>query len=213
MAGSFLPGGDHRHNELLRCAVEKLPVNPTIEKQPNYTISKEKRWFGCKEDGTLDRHFHQNRAPPGPGAYFKSLPRGPSFQVDAGETVVLGANHPCPWKNPLGQAINPTNVHVLSAHHSAPVHSFSKTRRSCSDTYLGHGQKAGCVKTDEGCLSPGHIYTMYTTMSQGPSLRGKRRTQSQTGPRMRMHPVPPEPDPAATGSATDDAWEGGQDGF
>lgn len=206
LPGSYLPGGDHRHARLLRCPVEKLPIHPTLDQQPNYSLSRDKRWWGCKDNGELDRNFQQNRMPPGPGAYSKSAPRGPHFPVDAGETVVLGANHPCPWKSPLGQGINPTNVHVLSEHHSAAKWSFSKTRRSCSDTHLGHGQQAGGpVKTDEGCLSPGHIYELYTSFSAGPRLGGKRRTRSTPNmPRMRVHPVPPEPEPGAAAAAGDD---------
>merc|ERR1719183_972096 len=209
MAGSFLPGGDHRHTRLLRCAVDQLPTNPTLDQQPNYSLPREKRWWGCKENGELDRHFQQNRQPPGPGAYHKSLPRGPHFSVDAGETVVLGANHPCPWKSPMGQAINPTDIHISSEHHSAPKWSFSKTRRSCSETSLGHGQQAGGpVKTDEGCLSPGLVYEHYTTFSQGPGLRGKRKKAGDKGPRMRVHLVPPEPEPGAAMAGGDD-----DDGF
>jgi len=215
LPGSYLPGGDHRHTRLLRCPVEKMAINPTIDQMPNYTLTKDKRWWGCKDNGELDRNFQQNRQPPGPGAYFKSLPRGPHFGVDAGETVVLGANHPCPWKSPMGQHINPTNIHVLSEHHSAPKHSFSKSRRSCSDTFLGHGQQAGGpVKTDEGCLSPGHVYEAYTTFSSGPSLKGKRRTRNtSSAPRMRVHPVPPEPDAAGTGASAEDEWDATQQGY
>lgn len=199
LAGTYLPGGDHRHTRLLRCPVEHLPVDPAQEQQPNYSLTRDKRWWGCKDNGELDKHFQQNRQPPGPGAYFKTVPRGPQFNVD-NETVVLGANHPCPWKSPMGQHTNPTHVHVLSEHHSAPKFSFSKTSRSCSETSLGHGRQAGGpVKTDEGCLSPGHVYEMYTTFSQGPSLRGKRRTRSTGAPRMRVTMVPPEPDPSPSG--------------
>lgn len=188
-----LPGGDWRHDQLLRCAVEKLPVNPTIDKQPSYSIASEVRWWGCKENGELDKHFQQNRHPPGPGAYHKTAPRGPHFNVDNGETVVLGANHPCPWKSPMGQSINPTNIHVNSEHHSAPKWSFSKTRRSCSDTFLGHGQKSGGpVKSDEGGLSPGIVYEHYSTFGQAP--RVKKRSKS-TGSKVRVYLVPPEPQP------------------
>jgi hypothetical protein len=108
--------------------------------------------------------------------------------------VVLGANHPCPWKCALGNHINPTNHHALSDHHSQPVWTFSKTRRSCSDTALGHGQRGGGpVKTDEGCLSPGLVYEFHTTFTQSPGLarRKPKRSQSTTGPRMRSFPVPP----------------------
>merc|ERR1719198_2066069 len=204
--GSHLPGGDHRHTRLLRCPVEKLPIHPTLDQQPNYSLTRDKRWWGCKEDGTLDRHFQQNRQPPGPGAYHKSLPRGPHFGVDNGETVVLGANHPCPWKSPMGNTINPTDIHVNSEHLSAPKWSFSKTRRSVSDTRLGHGQQAGGpVKSDEGCLSPGIVYEHYTTFSQGPSLRGKRRAKSTSSvPRMRVQPVPPEPEAGVGAGGGDD---------
>lgn len=208
LPGSYLPGGDHRHTQLLRCSIEKTQVHPGLERSADYSLTRDKRWWGCHENGELDRNFQQNRQPPGPGAYFKSHPRGPSFGVDAGETVVLGANHPCPWRSPMGQHINPTNVHVLSEHHSAPKHSFPKTRRSCSDTYLGHGAKAGGpVKTDEGCLSPGHIYEAYTSFSKGPSLGGKRRVRNHSSvPRMRIQPVPPEPEPGAERQAGEDDW-------
>lgn len=208
LPGSYLPGGDHRHDRLLRCPVEKMPVNPTLDQMPNYSLTKDKRWWGCKENGELDKNFQQNRSAPGPGAYHKSAPRGPSFGVDAGETVVIGANHPCPWKSPMGQHINPTDVHVLSEHHSAPKWSFSKTRRSCSDTYLGHGQQAGGpVKSDEGCLSPGHVYEAYTTFSNGPSLRGRRRTRNHaSAPGIRVQPVPPEPEAGTTGTGGEDDW-------
>jgi len=203
-SGTYLPGGDHRHTRLLRCPVDKLPLNPTIDQQPNYSLTRERRWWGCHDNGELNKNFIQNRSPPGPGAYHKSLPRGPHFSVDNGETVVLGANHPCPWKSPMGQSINPTDVHIHSEHHSAPKYSFSKTRRSCSETYLGHGQQAGGpIKSDEGCLSPGLVYEHYTTFSQGPSLRGKRRTKS-TGPRVRVHLVPPEPEPGAAVATADE---------
>merc|ERR1712046_379666 len=102
----------------------------------------------------------------------------------------------CPWKSPMGQSINPSHVHVHSEHHAAAKWSFSKTRRSCSETFLGHGRHpGGAVKTDEGCLSPGHVYELYTTFSSGPSLKSKRRTRAtSSGPRMRVHPVPPEPE-------------------
>lgn len=212
MPGSFLPGGDHRHTRLLRCPVDKQPQNPTLDKQPDYSLTRDKRWWGCKENGELDRHFQQNRMPPGPGAFLKSLPRGPHFHVDSGETVVLGANHPCPWKSPLGHAINPTVHDTLTQHHSSAKWSFSKTRRSCSETHLGHGQQAGGpVKTDEGCLSPGHVYELYTTFANGPGLKGKRRTRSHHGsaPRMRMRPVPPEPEAGGNSAAEDDDFGGG----
>lgn len=206
-AGSFLPGGDHRHTQLLRCPVDRLPVNPTTHQQPNYSLSRDKRWWGCKENGEIDKQFQQNRQPPGPGNYCKSAPRGPHFVVDAGETVVLGANHPCPWKSSLGHSINPTNADILSGHHSSAKWSFSKTRRSCSETHLGHGQQAGGpVKSDEGCLSPGHVYEMYSTFSQSPGLKGKRNVRS--APKMRVVMVPPEAEPGnAPGVGDDDEFD------
>lgn len=209
LPGSYLPGGDHRHARLLRCPVEKRPVDGTQEKMPDYSLTRDRRWWGCHDDGTLDRNFCQNRQPPGPGAYFKSHPRGPSFGVDAGETVVLGANHPCPWRSPLGQHINPTHVHVLSEHHSAPKFSFPKTRRCVSDTHVGHGKQiGGPVKSDEGCLSPGFVYEAYTTFSAGPTLGGKRRTRNSSSvPRMRVQPVSPEPEPGAAGAPGEDDWD------
>merc|ERR1711924_170892 len=67
------------------------------------------------------------------------------------------------------------------------------------------GQAGGPVKSDEGCLSPGHVYQLYTTFAPGPGLKGKRRTRSQPGvPRMRVHPVPPEPEVGAATTQGDD---------
>lgn len=210
LPGSFLPGGDSRHDRLLRCPVDKLPIHPAQTLQPDYSIPREKRWWGCKENGELDKHFQQKRLPPGPGAYHKSAPRGPHFSVDAGETVVLGANHPFPWKSPLGNTLNPSNVHVLSEHHSAPKYSFSKTRRSVSETHLGHGASGGLIKSDEGCLSPGHVYELYSTFSAGPGLKGKRKkTRSSSSghlPRMRMVCVPPEPEAGGAAAGDDDEF-------
>merc|ERR1711972_1286913 len=38
--GSFLPGGDHRHNSLLRCPADRLPLNTTQELAPAYPFPK-----------------------------------------------------------------------------------------------------------------------------------------------------------------------------
>merc|ERR1719230_189991 len=73
--GSFLPGGDHRHNRLLRCPADGLPLNHTLELAPAYTCSKDRqqgRFWGTKENGEIDKRFVQLRGTPGPGTYFKS---------------------------------------------------------------------------------------------------------------------------------------------
>jgi hypothetical protein len=109
---------------------------------------------------------------------------------------VLGANHTCPWKSPLGHYINPVDVDVQSVHPASAKFSFSKTRRSCSDSFVGHGtQDGGPVKTDQGCLSPGFIYEHCSSFRPGVPLKGKRRSRSTSHPRMRCQPVPPEPEP------------------
>lgn len=203
--GPHLPGGDHRHARVLRCSADQLARNPAYDQPPNHSFSKDKRWWGSKDDGQVDRKFHVNRGNPGPGSYMKSVPRGGHFHTDGGETVVLGANHPCPWKSPLGQHINPSHVHVHSEHHSAAKWSFSKTRRTCSEPFLGHGG-GGAVKTDEGCLSPGHVYEFYSTFSPGQKQKSRRRVRSISGSpsKMRCYPVPPEPD---TGDAVSEDFD------
>jgi len=201
MSGSFLPGGDHRHTRLLRCSADQLPLNCTLELPASWTTAKDRkqgRFYGTKENGELDKHFLQLREPPGPGAYFKSLPRGPHFSTDGGETVTLGANHPCPWKSPLGDYINPTDCNVQSVHHAPAKFSFPKSRRTVSETFLGHGQQdGGPVKSDQGCLSPGNVYEHYSSFRPGIPLQGKRRAKSTSSlakPKMRCQPVPPEPE-------------------
>jgi hypothetical protein len=220
LPGSFLPGGDHRHSRLLRCSADQLPLNHTLELPPAYTISKDRkqgRFYGCRENGELDKHFVQLREAPGPGAYFKSLPRGPHFPMDGAdqhraETIVMGANHPFPWKSPMGNYVNPVDCNVQSVHHAPAKYTFSKTRRACSETFLGHGQQdGGPVKSDQGCLSPGHIYEHCSSFRPGVPLQGKRRTKStpsMSKPRMRCQPVPPEPEAVVVqnvpGGVTDD---------
>lgn len=200
LPGSFLPGGDHRHTRLLRCGSDQLPLHPSLHLHPAYTISKDRkqgRFWGTKENGEIDKHFQQLRGTPGPGAYHKSLPRGPHFPVENGETIVLGANHACPWKTSMGHHINPTDISVQSVHHSCPQFTFSKTRRGVSDTFLGHGQQdGGPAKSDQGCLSPGLIYEHCSSFRPGVPLRGKRsgHRKSNSKPRMRCIPVEPDPD-------------------
>lgn len=198
--GTFLPGGDHRHTRLLRCNSDQLPLNHLLHLPPAYTISKDRkqgRFWGTKENGEIDKRFQQLRAAPGPGAYHKTMPRGPHIPIDGGETIVLGANHTCPWKTPLGHHINPTDISVQSVHHSSPQFSFSKTRRGISDTFLGHGQQAGGpVKSDQGCLSPGLIYEHTSSFRPGVPLRRKRtgHRNSNSKPRMKCIPVDPDPE-------------------
>jgi len=210
LPGSFLPGGDHRHTRLLRCSSDQLPLNHTLHLPAAYSVSKDNkqgRFWGTKDNGEIDKRFQQLRGTPGPGAYHKTLPRGPHFSVENGETIVLGANHSCPWKTCLGHHINPTDISVQSVHHSAPTFSFSKTRRGISDTFLGHGQQAGGpVKSDQGCLSPGLVYEHQSSFRPGIALKGKRTGHRKSGskPRMRCIPVEPDPDDMQNGPVVTD---------
>lgn len=192
-----LPGGDDRHERLLRAPADQLAHHPLLTQSPFYSIPRTKRFPGTKDhSGEVDAIEMQKRGNPGPGAYSKSQPRGTAFSVDGGETVVLGANHTCPWKSSLGHNINPVHVDATSVR-SAPCYSFSKTRRTCSETALGHGlQDGGPAKTDAGCLSPGPVYEHYGTFQPAPVKRSpgtiRRRVRSSSSAAgVRMVPAPP----------------------
>jgi len=193
-----LSGGSSDHDRLLRAPADKLRINPALTHSEEFSVPKAKRFPGTHHNGELNFREVQKRGTPGPGAYFKSVPRGTAFSVDGGETVVLGANHVCPWKKALGRNINPVDVDLASMN-SQPSFSFSKTRRFLSDTAVGHNNQ-GATKSDAGILSPGHVYEQYGTMRPlvGNTTFGNRskqrmmRSMSATLPRMRSVPVEPE---------------------
>jgi hypothetical protein len=155
----YLPGGSSpEHEQLLRSTANQLRMNPLMSRSQSFSIGKDKRFQYATDSGEVDHKEAQRREPPGPGEYFKSVPLGPGFSVDGGETVILGANHVCPWKRALGHHINPVHADLTTLT-SQPAFTFSKTRRGVSDTSLGHaGQVGGPAKTDLGNLSPGHVY-------------------------------------------------------
>jgi hypothetical protein len=205
-AGSDMLGSTHSWRQRktsyegwMPCPSDKLPVHPLLTSSAFHSIPRTKRFPGTKDrSGEVDAIEVQRRGNPGPGSYFKTQPRGTAFSVDGGETVVLGANHVCPWKKCLGHNVNPVHVDGTSVH-SAPTWSFSKTRRAVSETSLGHGcQDGGPAKSDLGCLSPGPVYQLYSTLQpsasrSAPHLGAIRRVRSSGGKsRIRMEPVPPE---------------------
>lgn len=163
-----LPGGTAKHDNVLRCPADKLRLHPTLERTPFYSVPLNKRFPGTHHNGELNKGLVQKLGTPGPGAYFKSVPRGTAFNVDGGETVVLGANHACPWKKALGRQVNPIDVDMTSLT-SAPCYTFSKSRRTATDTHMGHGlQTGGPMKSDRGALSPGPIYEHVSSMTPLP---------------------------------------------
>eukprot|EP00930_Biecheleria_cincta_P068979 TRINITY_DN56795_c0_g1_i1.p1 TRINITY_DN56795_c0_g1~~TRINITY_DN56795_c0_g1_i1.p1 ORF type:complete len:380 (-),score=51.79 TRINITY_DN56795_c0_g1_i1:47-1186(-) len=201
-----LPGGDAHHDRVLRCPIDKRTYHPTLSSTEFYSIPRTKRFPGTLHNGEIDKVKVQLTGTPGPGAYFKSVPRGTQFSVDGGETVVLGANHTYPWKKCLGRQINPVDVDAVSQV-SAPSYSFPRMRRTLSDPCSGHGlQDGGPVKTDHGGLSPGPVYELHSTMrpmygsrtldgSQSCVRRKYRNRLNSNGrpaPRVRCVPVPPE---------------------
>lgn len=202
--GQHLPGGTMKeHTQVLRAPADKLRVNPTLSHSEYYSFPRNNRFPGTTGNGEIDKNEVQKKGTPGPGAYHKSVPRGTAFLADGGETVVLGANHVCPWKSALGHQINPIEVDQTSLP-SAPKYSFSKTRRAISETSLGHGrQHGGLVKSDEGCLSPGHVYEQYASMrpSAGRPLSLKRNGRSVPA-HMRVRCVPVEPDAGVVSSGS-----------
>lgn len=206
---NYLPGGTTQdHANVLRQPADKIPMNPLLSHSECYSFGKVKRFHGTKEDGTLDKFECQKRGTPGPGSYHKSIPRGPAFSVDGGETFHIGANHICPWKKPLGQHINPIGVDATHLH-TAPCYTFPKTRRTVAETSWGHGlQDGGPAKSDSGCLSPGPVYEHFgsmrpkagTTHGFRSKFAKSRSTGSLLTTRIRMVRVPEEapPKPEAT---------------
>ncbi|CAE6914440.1 unnamed protein product [Symbiodinium natans] len=159
-----LPGGGSHHDRLLRSPADKRTHHPLLPSSEFHSFPRAKRFPGTHGNGELNPEEVQKRAVPGPGTYMKSVPGGSAFSVDGGETVILGANHTYPWKKALGRQINPIESDATNLV-SAPCYTFAKTRRTVSDTAAGHGlQDGGPVKTDTGCLSPGFVYELHSTM-------------------------------------------------
>lgn len=198
-----LPGGDFSP---ARHPVERKPKDPTISTPASWTIPKAKRFApgGESEKGKVC-HIQKNNTP-GPGAYFKSLPRGVPFTSN-GETVIYGANHVFPSKSCMGHHLNPVHVDftVLT---SQPKWTIPRMRRNVSDVVVGNaaqgtrasGKDGGPVKCDAGCLSPGYIYEQYSSIRPVTDLavreRGPRRTRSMPGlsgvRKVRVKDMPPE---------------------
>lgn len=183
--GYHLPGMQHS-------GVEHLNKHPLLSNSASPSFPQTRRFPGTGKHEEDALQF-QKGCTPGPGAYFKTVPRGTAFSMDGGETNILGANHVCPWKKCLGRNINPVAVDGTTLV-SAPAFSFSKTRRSVSEASLGlcHGDP-GPTKTDRGCLSPGPVYEHHGSMQPRVQQNSmKRRAKSSTAaPRVRMVPVAP----------------------
>lgn len=180
-----LPGGEAAP---ARHPVERKPIDPTISHVASWTIPKARR-FAPGGESTKGAALHiQKNNTPGPGAYFKSLPRGVPFTSN-GETVIYGANHVFPSKSCMGHHMNPIHVDftVLT---SQPKWTIPRMRRNVSDVVVGNaasgtrasGKDGGPVKCDAGCLSPGFIYEQYSAIRPVTDLvvreRGPRRCAS-----------------------------------
>lgn len=186
--GETGPGGD-RNDRFLPSPADTLRRHPLQTSSAAVSMPRTKRFPGSG-NYEIDILESQKRSTPGPGSYFKTVPRGTGFSMDGGETVILGANHICPWKKCLGRNINPVHVDGTTLR-SSPCFSFSKTRRSVSEVALGAHGDPGPTKTDRGCLSPGPVYEHYGSMRPRPLQQStKRRARSSTGaPKVRMIPV------------------------
>lgn len=206
---AIAPHGQIRSGKMLSFAVpaEKLAYHPLLSSSACYSIPQRRRFPGTIErSGEVDATECQQRGTPGPGAYIRSQPRGTAFSVDGGETVILGANHTCPWKKCLGRNINPVHADGTSLK-SSPSWSFSKLRRTVSDTSLGYGGP-------NGWLSPGPVYEHHSTLRPASwnvsvtagSVR-RRPKSSSTHPKIRIEPVPVDvpPDPSAVPTESDAA--------
>lgn len=186
-----LPGFGAKFDALLRSPTDKIPYNPALSHTENYSFPRAIRF------GDPDAKMPVSKLTPGPGAYFKSVPRGTAFSIDGGETVTLGANHVFPWKKVLGRQINPIEADLATLV-SEPCYSFPKVRRTVSDTVAGHNlQTGGAVKSDCGPLSPGPIYQHFSSMRprSGKSL-GMRTRSTPAMQRIRCVPAPLEAEEA-----------------
>jgi len=183
---------------------ERVRMDPTILHTECYSLPRAQRFEGINDRGEVDLQILQRRSSPGPGAYSKSMPRGTAFS-DGGERVVLGANHTFAFRRVLGRQINPIDVDATSLP-SAPAYSFGGSRRTLSETSVGHNQQTGGpAKSDLGALSPGPVYEHLASMrpkggggAASVPRQMIRRTRSRPAvggpPRMRCVPVPPEED-------------------
>lgn len=195
--GSHLPGGTHGHHAaLLRSSSDKVRMHPLLSHSANHSVPKADRFPGTNARGLVDRTkcLKSHSATPAPDAHFKSCPRGTAFAIDGGETVVMGPNHPCPWKRALGRQINPVDVD-LTHMQSQPAFSFGKSRRAASEVSLGLA--GGSVKSDLGCLSPGPVYehlaSFRPSVSKTAHAGGQRRAKSTPGG-VRSYYCPPGPE-------------------
>lgn len=209
----YLPGGGPQHDRLLRSPSDKRTHHPTLQSSEFYSFSRAKRFHGTFENGELNPEEVQKRAPPGPGAYMKSVPGGTAFTVDGGETIVLGANHTYPWKKAMGRQLNPIEADATTLE-SAPCYTFPKTRRMVADTFAGHGLKdGGPAKTDTGSLSPGFVYELHSTVRpmygtrtlDGTQSCVRRKTRKRLAghmkPRVRCYPMSVEAEGAQSDGA------------
>jgi len=184
-----LPGGEYAP---IRHPIERCRRDPTISSVASWTVPKAKRFApGGESEKGATLHVQKNNTP-GPGAYFKSLPRGVPFTTN-GETVIYGPNHVFPSKSCLGHHMNPIHVDftVLT---SAPKWTMPRMRRNVSDVVVGNASQftkasggdgaisGGPIKSDAGCLSPGFIYEHYSAIRPVTDLavreRGPRRSRS-----------------------------------
>jgi hypothetical protein len=151
----------------------QMRMEPTLARSPQYSFSKTTRFPnpGFSEEKTLT---YKNWATPGPGHYMPSRTpyagynangsgKGISYNDSTGhphmDGIAFGPNHTYPWKDVMGQTINPVGVDTKLK--SSPKPSFGRMRRCASDVQVSYGTQA--VKSDEGNLSPGPIYPHWTT--------------------------------------------------
>lgn len=197
-----------------QCTVDRVPIDPLLSYSPNYSFPRTKRFPGTKHNGELDCLEVQRRTNPGPGAYFKSEPRGHHFCVDEGRTVVMGANHVCPWKKNLGHNINPVLVDGVTVQ-SQPTWTTPKLIRHASHVVLKQKrQDAGHIRCHPGTISPGPVYDHHSSFNASTRCaagkiigfqRPPRRSLSM--PRIRMVPAP---EPKVAEEEDEEGLEGGE---
>jgi len=182
-----------RRSHLSRIPSEGVPLDPRLSRSQSFSVPRAKRFF--EGGGNEFARAESLGGSPGPGAHFRTAPKGVAFAADGGETVVLGANHIFPWKGSLGHHINPVHCDHTTLPH-APAYSFAKMRRTTTDTAVGGGSMdGGPVKSDLGGISPGIVYQQYASFRPevGHGTRRKPRSRSMsTLPRVRVVPVEPK---------------------
>lgn len=142
----------------------RIDPRSTMNRSPAFSFGKTQRIANLTVKEHQDQGFWEKR--PGPGYYLPSTAVETHwFKSDLSPDVItLGANSCIPWKDCLGEHINPTRKTGLSGYRSSMKYSFAKTRRFMTDIEMSPGPNS--TKSDKYNLSPGNEYEIYGTFGE-----------------------------------------------